>query len=75
MRLPQITTAALLRAFIRLGFEEKSRANSHIKVVYPTDATRYASIPCHKGATISVGSLRNILKSTRVDVEELKRYI
>lgn len=75
MGMPQITTATLLKAFIRLGFVERDRKNSHIKIVHPDDQSRYAAIPNHRGANVAPGTLRNILKSTKVDVNELKRYI
>lgn len=75
MRLPHISTSMLVKAFLRMGFEELSRKNSHIKIVDPNDATRYAAIPNHKGIDLSVGSLRNILKSTRVEVKDLLKYV
>ncbi len=75
MGMPQITTASLLKAFIRLGFVERDRKNSHIKIVHVDDQSRYAALPNHKGTYVAPGTLRNILKSTRVDVSELKRYM
>jgi len=75
MMMPQVSTAYLLKAFSRLGFVEKNRNNSHIKIVHTEDATRYAAIPNHKGANVAPGTLRNILKSTRVNVNELKAIL
>lgn len=75
MSMPQVSTSNLLKAFFRLGFIEKSRVNSHIKVIHSQDASRYASLPNHRGMPVSPGSLRNILKSTRVSIDELKQAI
>lgn len=75
MGMPQISTPVLIKAFVRLGFVEKNRNNSHIKMVHCDDASRYAAIPNHRGANVAPGTLRNILKSTRIDVDELKMYI
>ena len=70
--MPQISTSALLKALLKLGFVEKNRNNSHVKIVHMDDASRYAAIPNHKGACVAPGTLRNILKSTRIDVKQLK---
>lgn len=75
MNMPQVSTAVLLKAFVKLGFIEKNRNNSHIKIVHMIDASRYAALPNHKGQNVAPGTLRNILKSTRVDVDELKKII
>jgi len=75
MSMPQISTNNLLRAFMRLGFIETSRANSHIKIIHQQDASRYASLPNHRGQCVAPGTLRNILKSARVDVKQLKQAI
>jgi len=75
MNMPQISTAYLLKAFYKLGFVEKNRNNSHIKIVHVNDASRYAAIPNHKGANVAPGTLRNILKSTRIDLQELKKLL
>ena len=74
--MPQMNTTTLLNALLRLGFRERDRKNSHIKVYDPQDPTRHASLPNHKSASyLAFGTLRNILKSTRVDVEELRKCI
>jgi len=75
MSLPQVSTAALVKAFFRLGFIERDRKSSHIKIYHPTNPSRFAAIPNHKGQNVSIGSLRNILKSTKVDIEQLKKVI
>ena len=76
MRMPQIHTTTLLHALLRLGFLERDRKNSHIKVYDPLDPTRHASLPNHKSASyVPLGTLRNILKSTRVSVEDIRACI
>lgn len=75
MTMPQVSTAHLVKIFYKLGFVEKNRNNSHIKIVHMNDASRYAAIPNHKGVCVAPGTLRNILKSTRVDVKELRANI
>ena len=75
MNMPQVSTAYLLKAFMKLGFVEKNRNNSHIKIVHMDDASRYAAIPNHRGANVAPGTLRNILKSTRVELNDLKRIL
>lgn len=73
--MPQVSTAVLLKAFYKLGFVERDRKNSHIKIVHMYDASRYASLPNHRGVCIAPGTLRNILKSTRISAEELKEML
>lgn len=73
--MPQISTTSLLKVFLRLGFIERDRRNSHIKIVHMHDSNRYASLPNHKGACVAPGTLRNILKSTKVDANELKAML
>lgn len=73
--MPQVSTTSLLRAFIKLGFIERDRRNSHIKIVHIYDAGRYASLPNHRGQNVAPGTLRNILKSTKVDLNELKELL
>ncbi len=73
--MPQVSTTALLKAFIKLGFVERDRRNSHIKIVHMHDAGRYASLPNHRGANVAPGTLRNILKSTRISAEELRMML
>lgn len=73
--MPQVSTAVLLKAFYKLGFVERDRKNSHVKIVHPSDPSRYAAIPNHRGACVAPGTLRNILKSTRVEAEQLKELI
>lgn len=73
--MPQISTATLLKALMSLGFIERDRRNSHIKVVHSQNASRYASLPNHRGANVAPGTLRNILKSAKISSEELKRAL
>lgn len=73
--MPQVSTSVLLKAFYKLGFIERDRKNSHIKIVHMSDPSRYAALPNHKGAPVAPGTLRNILKSTRVDAKELRELL
>jgi predicted RNA binding protein YcfA (HicA-like mRNA interferase family) len=73
--MPQVSTSVLLKAFYKLGFVEKNRNNSHVKIVHMHDPSRYAAIPNHRGQCVAPGTLRNILKSTRIDVQELRELL
>lgn len=75
MKMPQLHSTTLLKAFLKLGFIEKNRDSSHIKVFDPNNPIRYAAIPNHRSTTISPGTLRNILRSTQISVDELEKVI
>ena len=72
---PQVNGARLLRALARAGFEEVHRKGSHVTVAHRDDSTRLAVVPVHKGHDVRPGTLRCILKSTQLTVDELKALI
>jgi len=73
--LPQINGVRLLRALARAGFSEIHAKGSHVTVAHREDLTRIAVIPVHKGKDVRPGTLRAILTSARVTVDELKELL
>ncbi|MEW5762514.1 MAG: type II toxin-antitoxin system HicA family toxin [Bacillota bacterium] len=74
-RLPQITGAELIRALERMGFYVHRKKGSHRFLYHSKDRSRFAVVAVHKGETVPPGTLRAILRTAKVSVEELKRYL
>ena len=73
--LPQVTGAELIRALERMGFYVHRKKGSHHFLYYSGDRNRFAVVAVHKGETIPPGTLRTILRTAKVSVEELKRHL
>jgi len=61
----------VLRALERLGFVVDHVTGSHYAMVHREDPSRRATVPFH--GKLSTGTLRAILRETRVAVEEFIR--
>ena len=61
----------MLRALERLGFVVDHTSGSHYVLVHPEDASRRATVPFH--GKLSTGTLRAILRETRLTLEEFLR--
>lgn len=70
--LPRITPAELLAALHRLGFIEHRQRGSHKILRRPEDPSRFAVVAYHARATIPPGTLRHVLATAKVSVEELQ---
>ncbi|MCL6449056.1 MAG: type II toxin-antitoxin system HicA family toxin [Armatimonadetes bacterium] len=73
--LSQITGHELIRALQRMGFYIQRKRGSHRFLRHREDYDRYAVVAVHKGETIPPGTLRTILRTAKITVEELKRYL
>lgn len=70
-KLPRVTGQEVLRALKRAGFEEVRIRGSHHFLVHPGDHTRWATVPVHSGEVLLPETLSNILKTSKLTVEEL----
>lgn len=73
--LPHITGPELIRALQRLGFQVIRRKGSHNFLRHTEDLTRFAVVATHKGETIPPGTMATILRTAKIAVEELRKYI
>ncbi|QGP92543.1 HicA toxin of bacterial toxin-antitoxin [Neomoorella glycerini] len=73
--LPHITGPELIRALQRLGFYVARRKGSHNFLPHVEDPTRVAVVATHNGETIPPGTLTAILRTAKITVEELRKYI
>ncbi|MDN5361216.1 MAG: hypothetical protein PWP70_263 [Moorella sp. (in: firmicutes)] len=73
--LPHITGPELIRALQHLGFHVIRRKGSHSFLRHTEDPTRVAIVATHKGETIPPGNLTAILRTAKITVEELRKYI
>jgi len=62
---------AVVRALERAGFVVKRIKGSHHILVHPDDKTRRATVPVHATKTIKPGTMRSILKQTKLTEDEL----
>lgn len=67
--LPVLSAKQLLGALARNGFERKRQKGSHITMQHPDG--RITVVPNHR--TIAKGTLRAILRDTKLSVEDLTR--
>lgn len=73
--LPQVTGPELIRALERVGFYVHRKKGSHRFLYHSEDRNRFAVVAVHKGETVPPGTLRAILRTAKVSVEELKRHL
>ncbi|MEW6572211.1 MAG: type II toxin-antitoxin system HicA family toxin [Bacillota bacterium] len=73
--LPQITGTELIRALERMGFYVHRKKGSHRFLYHSGDRNRFAVVAVHQSETVPPGTLRTILRTAKVSVEELKRYL
>ncbi len=68
-KLPQLKANKVVKALTKLGFEKTRHTGSHLRMVHPDG--RATTIPIHS-ATLPKGTLKSILRQTKVTIEELK---
>lgn len=71
-KLPQIKPKDLVKALKKAGFAENRQSGSHLYLKHPDG--RLTSVSIHP-KSIPVGTLRAILKQTRLKPEELKELL
>jgi len=69
-KLPVVSGEQLIRALQQFGYISVRQKGSHVRLRHATDPQRQAvTIPLHD--EIAFGTLKRILRDTRVTVEEL----
>ncbi|MDP3974338.1 MAG: type II toxin-antitoxin system HicA family toxin [Candidatus Daviesbacteria bacterium] len=71
-RPPQVRPKELLKAFLKAGFIKDHQTGSHVYLKHSDG--RLTSISIHPG-TIPLGTMRAILKQTKIKAEELKKLL
>ena len=67
-RLPKLSGREVVRVFASLGWEEARQSGSHIILVHEGEPATL-SVPDHK--EVAVGTLRSLIRSAGLTVEEL----
>ncbi|HEV2841680.1 MAG TPA: type II toxin-antitoxin system HicA family toxin [Chthoniobacterales bacterium] len=67
---PRLTGKQLARILVRHGFELRRVRGSHHRLRHQDG--RVTTIPVHAGETIGPGLLRQILRDTRLTMDDLK---
>jgi predicted RNA binding protein YcfA (HicA-like mRNA interferase family) len=73
--LPVIGGREVVRALIKAGFVVDRIAGSHHVMVFPGDPTRTVTVPVHAGRDLKPGTLRSIIRQTRLTVEEFSEFL
>lgn len=71
-RPPQVRPKDLVKALLKVGFIKDHQSGSHVYLKHPDG--RLTSVSIHPG-TIPLGTVRAILKQTKVKAEELKKLL
>lgn len=69
---PQARPKDLVKALLKLGFKADRQTGSHVYLKHPDG--RLTSVSIHPG-TIPSGTMRAILKQTKIKAEELKKLL
>jgi len=73
--LPVISGREVVRALTKAGFVVDRLAGSHHVMVFPGDPTRTVTVPVHAGRDLKPGTLRSIIRQTRLTVEEFSEFL
>jgi len=73
--LPVISGREVVRALTKAGFVVDRIAGSHYVMVFPGDPTRTVTVPVHAGRDLKPGTLRSIIRQTRLTVEEFSEFL
>jgi predicted RNA binding protein YcfA (HicA-like mRNA interferase family) len=73
--LPVIGGREVVRALTKAGFVVDRIAGSHHLMVFPGDPTRTVTVPVHAGRDLKPGTLRSIIRQTRLTVEEFSEFL
>ena len=71
-RQPQVRPKDLVKALLKAGFVNDHQTGSHVCLRHPDG--RLTSVSVHPG-TIPFGTMRAILKQTKIKAEVLKRLL
>lgn len=70
--LPQVRPKDLLKALLKYGFQKDHQTGSHVYIKHPDG--RLTSISIHP-KPIPIGTLRAILRQTKIKPEELRKLL
>jgi predicted RNA binding protein YcfA (HicA-like mRNA interferase family) len=73
-RLPRVTGRQVVAALERAGWSRVSQRGSHVKLRGP-DGSAIVIVPVHAGATIPLGTLRNILGQAGLSVDDFRELL
>ncbi len=73
--LPVIGGREVVRALTKAGFVVDRIAGSHHVMVFPGDPTRTVTVPVHAGRDLKPGTLRSIIRQTRLTIEEFSEFL
>jgi predicted RNA binding protein YcfA (HicA-like mRNA interferase family) len=73
--LPVISGREVVRALTKAGFVVDRIAGSHHVMVFSGDPTRTVTVPVHAGRDLKPGTLRSIIRQTRLTVEEFSEFL
>ena len=71
-RPPQVRPKDLVKALLKAGFIKNHQTGSHVYLKHPDG--RLTSVSVHPG-TIPTGTMRAILKQTKIKTENLKKLL
>ena len=63
-RMAQLSAARLVRALVRLGWEQDRQSGSHVVLSEP--GRNPVTVPIHKGHTLKEGTARAVLKQAGI---------
>ncbi len=70
---PNVTARQLLSKLKRMVFVIIRQRGSHVFVQHATDSSRCAVIPLHGNSSIPIGTLKSILQSTSLTLDDLNQ--
>jgi len=73
-KLPTVTGAQAVRALEKAGFVVRRQRGSHVVLSHPVRRLR-VSVSLHAGEDLPPGTLRSIIRSAGLSVEEFTRLL
>jgi predicted RNA binding protein YcfA (HicA-like mRNA interferase family) len=74
-KIPQITGEEMIHLLERMGFYVKRKKGAHHFLYHLDDPSRFALVSVHSGETIPPSTLRNILTTSKISIDELRNQI
>ncbi len=74
-RLPRANGRQVIRALERIGFRTVRIRGSHHHMAHEKDPSRMATFPIHGAKILSLSVMRNIIRTSRITVEELTEHL
>lgn len=73
-KLPVIGGDKLVKALLKVGFEEIRQESSHVSLWREQD-NKHITIPVHRGTPLGKGLLSRILKDIGLPIDELRKLL